>query len=441
MTDKQEENKAQALPDFATFFRALWTYDPFPWQSMLAERLTTAPWPQALDLPTASGKTACIDIALWALASQADHQHAERTAPRRIWFVVDRRIVVDEAFARAETIAARLATATEDPLADLAARLRRIAGTDRPLATARLRGGVFRDDGQARLPSQPAVITSTVDRIGSRLLFRGYGHSHLTAPIFAGLAANDSLILLDEAHCSVPFLQTLRAITTYRGARWAESPLASPFAAVVLSATPPANIPEDNVFPGAAREQALDHPVLRQRLVDAHKPADLIEVRTRRGDSADALVAEAARRAAAFVGEGKRRVAVMVNRVRTAGEIASAVAKRLELPTDPDLADLLLHLVVASHHGHARPFAPISVDPEPPTVEGALGDARIRLTTTARAAWTPHRADSGLADRFWRLTRRYGWWGLAYLEAIVRLGDWYASGLAVRSRETTEVET
>jgi CRISPR-associated endonuclease/helicase Cas3 len=68
--------------------------------------------------------------------------------------------------------------------------------------------------------------------------------------------------------------------------------------------------------------------------------------------------------------------------------------------------DLVLHLV-ASHHGRCRPFAPFVDDPE-----------------EMHAA---HRLDSGVADRFWRLTRQYGWWGLAYLEAMLRLGDWNAS--------------
>ena len=311
---------------FPDLFRGLWPYDPFPWQTMLADRVVAGRWPAALDLPTASGKTACIDIALFALAMQADEPIEKRTAPRRVWFVVDRRIVVDEAFERARTIAERLASAKEGPLRDIADRLRKLSGTDRPLAVARLRGGIFRDDGRARLPSQPAVITSTVDQLGSRLLFRGYGRSHLAAPIFAGLAANDSLVLLDEAHCAVPFLQTLRAVERYRGSGWAEAPLPSPFAAVVMSATPPADVPENEVFPGAQRDQALDHDVLRQRLY-AKKEALLVANPSVKSGNDDPLVQNAAERARDFIKLGKQRVAVMVNRVATAGHVADLLAE------------------------------------------------------------------------------------------------------------------
>jgi CRISPR-associated endonuclease/helicase Cas3 len=96
--------------------------------------------------------------------------------------------------------------------------------------------------------------------------------------------------------------------------------------------------------------------------------------------------------------------------------------------SDQGLEDLFLHLI-ASHHGHARPLAPICEDPEPPAVLGMLGNQAFSLSYEKRREWIAHRMNSGLADRFWRLTRRHGWWGLAYLEAILRLGDWYASGL------------
>jgi CRISPR-associated endonuclease/helicase Cas3 len=332
------------LPDLPSFFHALWSHSHFPWQAMLADRVSRDPWPQALDLPTASGKTACIDVAVHALASQVERPLIGRTAPRRIWFVVDRRIVVDEAHDRARAIADKLANAQDGPLKEIADRLRQIAGTDRPLAVARLRGGVLRDDGWARLPSQPAVITSTVDQLGSRLLFHGYSHSSLTAPIFAGLAANDSLIFLDEAHCSVPFLQTLRAVERLRGADWAEAPLPSPFAFVVLSATPPADIPNEAIFPGAERDQALDHPVLRQRL-RASKLAELVEVKTAHETGEDPLVVETVKRAKAYVKTEKPRVGIMVNRVRTAQEIARALHEQVG-----DNADVVLLT------GRMRPF-------------------------------------------------------------------------------------
>ena len=79
--------------------------------------------------------------------------------------------------------------------------------------------------------------------------------------------------------------------------------------------------------------------------------------------------------------------------------------------------DLVRHLV-AAHHGAARPFLPPIPDADL-SVELWWGGALVQ----ARTAHDLSSLDSGVSDRFWLLVRRYGWWGLAYLEAIVRLAD------------------
>ncbi len=332
---------ADTMPRFVEFFRDLWGCEPFPWQSRLAERVAGkgGEWPQWIDLPTASGKTACIDIAVYALASQADCPVSERTAPRRIWFVVDRRIVVDEAYKRAGQIADKLRKAKDGALLKIVAdRLRQMSGLAedaRPLATARLRGGVLQDDGWARIPSQPALITSTVDQLGSNLLFRSYAHGQKTAPIFAGLAANDSLLFLDEAHCSKPFAQTLKAIRQFRGEKWAEEPIRNPFAFVTMSATP-GNRPETNIFPqnDDEKEKALDHELLQKRIrVSKQAELKLCEIKKSKPNGEDPLIKEAIGLVVGLVEkklEGKLplKIALIVNRVATAERLAKELKNK-----------------------------------------------------------------------------------------------------------------
>ncbi|PRQ06268.1 helicase Cas3 [Enhygromyxa salina] len=84
--------------------------------------------------------------------------------------------------------------------------------------------------------------------------------------------------------------------------------------------------------------------------------------------------------------------------------------------------DLVRHLV-ASHHGWCRPWAPATVDAEPTLVRVAVAGIEVEVSTAA--------LDDDLlnecASRFRRLCRSYGWHGLAYLEALLRLGDHRAS--------------
>lgn len=301
---------------FAEFFQEVngSSFSPFPWQERLAERVIDGevPWPEAIALPTAAGKTACIDVAVFALACQAMRSGPERTAPRRLFFVVDRRVIVDEAYEHARKLSLHLRQASTGVSRVVADRLRGIAGGDDPLSSFFLRGGVYRDDAWARTPLQPTVIATTVDQIGSRLLFRGYGRSPKVWPIHAGLAANDSLIILDEAHCAQPFLETLQAIGRYR--QWAEHPLPSPFHLVVMSATPPDGLKD--IFWEDERDRS--HPVLGPRLKRA-KPSSLVVAQSAKEKTwLPGLVDEVAQQAKSLVGDGRQAIGIIVNRVATA---------------------------------------------------------------------------------------------------------------------------
>jgi len=92
--------------------------------------------------------------------------------------------------------------------------------------------------------------------------------------------------------------------------------------------------------------------------------------------------------------------------------------------------DLVLHLI-ASHHGWCRPLAPAAVDDAPIEVTYVID--RVVLTASSRHGL--ERLDSGVSERFWRLVRRYGWWGLAWMETIVRLADHRRSELERNQEE------
>jgi len=313
---------------FPEFFNALWQYSPFTWQSDLANRVLNnnkAPWPDAIALPTASGKTACLDIAVYALAAQADEffEGGQMNAPRRIFFVVDRRVIVDEAFERARRLARKLQDAKEGILKEVSDRLRRLSGGEVPLACFQLRGGMYRSDAWARSPLQATIIASTVDQYGSRLLFRGYGRSFKAWPIHAGLAGNDAMVLLDEAHCALPFMETLQSVRRYRA--WAKCPLAAPFHVSIMSATPPSGLTD--VFRDTSDEPTLpNHPLGARQLVN--KLSRLISVQTSRSDAIGKLAKALAVQAETLAGEKPKAVVIFANRVATVRETHRILAEK-----------------------------------------------------------------------------------------------------------------
>lgn len=274
-------------PPFEAFYRA--THggaEPFPWQSRLAARVAADGWPTEIGVPTGLGKTACLDIAVWALAVQADLAPADRSAPTRVWYVVNRRLLVDAATEHAQrlcrwlgdprTLVVDWPTAAERHIQSVAAvgdRLTSIGalGTERgPLHVTRLRGGA---DLGARVPdpSQPAIVLATVPMFASRWLLRGYGSSTSMRPIDAALAGTDCVVLLDEAHLARPLAGLVRPVE--------QCDVGDPSTVLPIRRSRPIMVALTATGERSADrfdldDDDLDHPVVRERLT-ANKPVEL----------------------------------------------------------------------------------------------------------------------------------------------------------------------
>ncbi|MDG4766832.1 type I-U CRISPR-associated helicase/endonuclease Cas3 [Solwaraspora sp. WMMD406] len=285
---RQDTVAALTAADFAAFVaEAHAGREPFPWQQALLDRiLADGRWPDVIDVPTGLGKTTVLDVAVFVAALRPD------LAPRRTFFVVDRRLVVDEADEHATAIQAALTGTAAGPVCrEVADRLRAVGDPGDVLTVARMRGGVTWDRIWLERPDRRAIITGTIDQVGSRLLMRGYGVSEYARPIDAALVGTDSLIVVDEAHLATAFHTTARA--AFDLDRW---PIARRPTLVTMSATNPADDDRPAAFdigtPTAASDIGtptvhtisaadLDHPMAGQRL-RAGKRLRLVHVDTNR---------------------------------------------------------------------------------------------------------------------------------------------------------------
>ena len=359
-------------PSFDDFFSAThggWA--PLPWQSRLAQQIANGQcqWPDEIGVPTGLGKTTTIDIAVWALAAQADRSPAERTAPTRIWYVVNRRLLVDAASDHAERLARLLATSSpernslaereQQDLIAISKRLQAVAGPPLaffgadgtsitgPLYVSRLRGG-SQSGRRPPHPGQPAIICATVPMFGSRLLFRGYGSSNGMWPIDAAHTGMDALVLLDEAHISQPLTRLINILPKADAPRaGALLPRHEP---VPLNQLLPPSRSHPTVvsltatgFPSAERfdlgAEDYENEVVRMRL-DAKKATSLLTTEPKKLAAvlADTAVAQLSQ---VITDVGAPATAVIfVNSPRSALAVRTELGKHKGLPSGADIVTL-----------------------------------------------------------------------------------------------------
>lgn len=308
--------------------------EPFPWQRELLRRFLQGCAVSSLDIPTGLGKTSVMAVWLVARALGAP-------VPRRLVYVVDRRAVVDQATEEAEKLREWVARNSE---------IQQKFGLTRALPISTLRGQHVDNREWLEDPSSPAIVIGTVDMVGSRLLYSGYGVSSKMRPYHAGLLGVDTLVALDEAHLVPAFEDLLRQIE--RGAE-AFGPkdqslrqLIPPFKLLSLSAT--GRQTDTDALTLSDEDQS--HPIVLKRL-NAKKTLSIVDLTTEAKTAAEVL----AEQAWEMTAQGSAQVRCLVYCDKR--EDAEAVAKKL------------------------REFAP----PEP-TIELFVGARRVKERTKARNA-------------------------------------------------------
>lgn len=245
--------------------------------------------------------------------------------PRRLVYVVDRRAVVDQATVVAEGL--QLWVGNEPGVRDALG----LAGA-LPISTLR---GQFVDNKQWLAdPASPAIVLGTVDMVGSRLLFSGYGVSHKMRPYHAGMLGTDTLVVLDESHLVPPFERLIEQIASgidAHGKSLRAAPgdgaarYVPPLRLLSLSATGRRRAASEAFV---LNDEDHRHPVMHQRL-HAHKGLALLpEVAAK--DVPDALASQAW----GLTDKGRRpaRVIVFVNS-RDHAQKVQAVLEKLAGPS------------------------------------------------------------------------------------------------------------
>lgn len=227
------------MSDFNKMFQKITKNQPYPWQTRLYRSFIQGNFPNILDIPTGLGKTSVMTIWMLALITNTDRSiHI----PTRLVYIVDRRVIVDQASTEAHSLQSEI-------------------NNGQRLNVSSLRGGGGCADSREWImePHIPAIIVGTIDMIGSRLLFSGYGIGRNTRPLYAGMLGQDSLIILDETHLSPAMEDVLKDVPHI--AKSSKCPLLPP-KVMLMSATQRSEEPTAKF---SLNSEDMCHPEIKKR--------------------------------------------------------------------------------------------------------------------------------------------------------------------------------
>ncbi len=331
---------------FNKAFEALTGHTPLRWQKRLYERLLChdSEIPAVCDLPTGLGKTSVIPIWLIALIGQALENHV--TLPRRLAYIVNRRTVVDQATNVVDQIRSRLPNPMsdesawpehQDTLQLLASGLQLLSVEPPLLAVSTLRGELADNEEWKIDPARPAVIVGTIDMIGSKLLFSGYGDGSYKRTHNAGIIGQDTLIVHDEAHLTPAFSSLLCGVA----AAQAKDGELRPIRVMELSATQRGDRGCDGIF-GLEPEDEQDGVVVNR--IDARKFMRL-HLAPQGKDTHVQLIVDLAHAHDSALS----KVLIYVRSPEDAGNVATALKKKLGTGSDDRVA-----LLTGTMRGYER---------------------------------------------------------------------------------------
>lgn len=425
---------------FAQIFAAITGgKQPFCWQDRLYQHFLKGYVPGTCSMPTGLGKTSVIPIWLIALAHSSD---AVSMLPRRLVYIVNRRTVVDQATDDVERVLKVLrnpASAGDEQraLCWLRDSLSHIAGEPggMPLAISTLRGELADNGEWKKNPARPAIIIGTIDMIGSKLLFSGYGDGRYGRAHHAGLIGQDALVVHDEAHLSPAFDALLRGVAAEQARRRESRPIRVMSLSATTRAGSDGGTNADPPF-GIEDEDLLDH-VVSQRL-GACKSLTIIDAK--KGKSVTTIAEEAQR-----LGMSPARVLVYVHSPETAAGVAGAIEKGLGNGGDSRVA--LLTGTIRGCERDALAQGPILTAFRSDPNRETLSESKFLVSTSAGEVGADWDADHLVCDlttldsmtqRFGRVNR-LGGDGRSAQIIVVRDESSDKEPLAEQQRKTAEV--